>query len=798
VAARPSLLRLALLGGALAAGAAASGDGCFGPAPATPAAACATALTDAFLDAALAQRDTLEHCFGDPSAAKVEGCVSADPLARVGPALAQTLAAEARACAGELPALGTAGGAAANEAALGAGLALAHGLFGRDLDAARVDPAGDPDSAACQTAVLDRAGDCSGRFLAAYERCAARALAGGADDPFDLVACKARDPRGFVAQVCDAGIAAAVASACAGLDPAALFPGCAGDLAACARAHARRSASAALNTAAGLCQGVLAGSLPEDVLLACFEPPAQEPLAFSDVPLPEGVSPGSVEWDEAGQALWIGFTAPDVTGTQLASVGADGSGFRCLTCGSAISGNLRPVQIFRDGRRVLVAGPNNPNPRWRVLECTPSLADCQSSVLLPIQLPDSADAVLQYRVPHVTFDDAWFIWTEVRARGPGGVLSAMGRLERDASAYVVRDARVIAPPIRSLDLGTDSDVWRSFTQPFEAKEAAMRGGLDWVQAGTPGAGHYDDLVIELATGAVRRLTRHPDHDEGIRFSRDEQWAVLSSARTSERTEFLGLLPRPPYIDWIAFSTHFVAIAGAPGDGLSPGGNPDERDCYNDPWLLDRWFERGDYIGQRLLRPEDGWESSAGGFAWSPDGTRLALLDRRWKRLLAPGEPQPGRLRIATLTRREPIDPAAVVALVPTPEPTWAVRYEDWIVPDTFGETVIPGKVSGTATLRNAMPSSIEGSIEVEFAGYSDDGRTTLDGVESLRIPSIILQGAEYAVDLALSGEHTGSMRGSVFYDFEADVNTGEVVSELDGRVLRGPRTCYDAGLIPIP
>jgi hypothetical protein len=443
-----------------------------------------------------------------------------------------------------------------------------------------------------------------------------------------------------------------------------------------------------------------------------------------------------------------------------------------------------------------VAGPNNPSPRWNVLECTPSLRDCDGSQLLPIQLPPPTSRVLQYRVPWVSGDDAWLLWTEVRARGPGGNLSAIGRLVREADHYRVSDARVIAPPVAPDALGDDSAAWRNFTQPFELKLGALRGGRDPFLAGAPSAGQYDTSVIDLETGEVRRLTHHADHDEGVRVSPDERWFVLQSARTDNRVEFLGLLPRPPFIDWTAFSLHFVAIAGAPGDGISPGSDPQERDCYVDPWLIDRWFERGPYLGQRLLRPEDGWvsiEGNAGGFAWAPEGDRVALVERRWR-----GEPERTRLRIASFPNRVPIAPAGVVPRVPTPEPTWATRYEDWIIPDTLGVTVIPGRVSGTATIDNAMTSAIQGSLEVVYEGYSDDGELVLDGVERIRIPILVLVGAEYEVDLRLSGIHSGSMRGAVTYDFAADVNSGEVVSELDGRVLTGPTTCYEAGLIPIP
>ncbi len=749
---------------------------------------CARTLAHGFSAAFAAEAWNAEACLRRPAGLSFEACLDGDRSGLVSLARKRARAAERRACRSEQPP-GTTSAAHASEAAARLERSLARGLFGRTAPAPARGRAGH-----CQQHLLRAANACAAARLSGFAACAAAARRAGADDEAALRPCKLEE-RGAA---CEAPLERAAAR-CAEEDASALFPGCASDLASCARENARYAASRATNEAAALCGDVLPGSLAEPELLMCFEPPPPEPIVFADVALPPEVNPQTVEWDEA-ERLILSFTAAGVTGTQLASVRPDGGEFRCLTCGSAIAGNLRPVQRFRDGRRVLVAGPNNANPRWNVLECAPNLLDCASSQFVPIALPpnpDPATSILQYRVPWVTPDDAWFVWSEVRLRRPGGNLSALGRLVREAERYVVTDARVIAPPLRSLSLGTDSETWRSFTQPFEAKFGALRGGRDQVGAGTPNAGHYDTSVLDLATGELRRLTRHPDHDEGIRLTRDEEWAVLQSARTDERVEFLGLVPRPPYIDWTAFSIHFVGIAGAPGDGLSPGTDPDERDCYVDPWLIDRWFERGAYVGQRLLRPADGWvsiEGNAGGFGWSPDGTRVALIERSWRDT----SPRRTRLKLATLPNRVPIDPTRVVPIAATPEPDWAIPYANWVVPNTRGLSVIPGRVSGTATLQNEMPNSVQGSLEVVYADYSDDGEHVLDGFERMSIPSLVLFGAEYEVDLALSGAHTGSMRGAISYDFLGDVNTGQVVSELDGRVLTGPRTCFEAGLIPVP
>jgi hypothetical protein len=272
--------------------------------------------------------------------------------------------------------------------------------------------------------------------------------------------------------------------------------------------------------------------------------------------------------------------------------------------------------------------------------------------------------------------------------------------------------------------------------------------------------------------------------------------VLTSARGNGRVEFLGLLPRPPYVDWIAFPIHFVGIAGAPSDGFSPGTAPSERDCYAEPWLLDRFGERAGYLGQELLAPtSEGWEPTPG-VAWHPDGTAILVLESRWQRLTPPGEEPSTRLRVVHLVARTPIDPASVVPAAATPEPDWAVHYEDWIVPDTTGVTVLHGRAAGTATITNLLPSVARGEIVVEYDHYSDDGEDFLDGFERIRIPGLLLVGADYEVDLRRRSQ--GSLRGSIHYDFLNDENSGKVVSRLGRQRLAGPRTCERAGILPDP
>ena len=114
-------------------------------------------------------------------------------------------------------------------------------------------------------------------------------------------------------------------------------------------------------------------------------------------------------------------------------------------------------------------------------------------------------------------------------------------------------------------------------------------------------------------------------------------------------------------------------------------------------------------------------------------------------------------------------------------------------------TVIPGKVSGTATIRNDMPTGSAASSRSCSTGTRTTGFSVLDGFELLRIPSLVLFGAPSTRSTSsLAGRATGSMRGSIVYDFVNDVNLGVLTSELDGRTLEGPKSCVEAGLLSLP
>jgi hypothetical protein len=117
-------------------------------------------------------------------ATTIETCLTADAGGRVAKAQAANEAKVAKACVGA-PAFGSADptGAATGPIAVSAELALAHAIFGPDLDAAVVQKGLDPAGSACQATVVKLAQKCQDAKLKAFNQCKKTALKGSSSVP---------------------------------------------------------------------------------------------------------------------------------------------------------------------------------------------------------------------------------------------------------------------------------------------------------------------------------------------------------------------------------------------------------------------------------------------------------------------------------------------------------------------------------------------------------------------------------------------------------------------------------------
>ncbi|MCW2992691.1 MAG: hypothetical protein JWQ18_186 [Conexibacter sp.] len=469
-----------------------------------------------------------------------------------------------------------------------------------------------------------------------------------------------------------------------------------------------------------------------------------------------------------------------------------GTSVSCLSCGVKNSPRSPGEDLatpFPDGKRIFFGGYVQPGPaQMAVLECTPSVADCKSKKILPVDfsraqpasiapggpydvaqsnLLGSSTAKLSPDGKHVGFSDL---------RSDSLLDMVVGTLVRTATTYEVTDSKVINPAGPTSATDPSVAAWSDSSALYELKGFADGGAAaTYVQVG--GANRGPDVwSVNLKTGKRTRLTAHPDWDEDDAISPDGKLMSLWSNRTMHFTDWLqGLLPVRDFI-------------GAPAAVMASGAIGANKMCHGPMWLLPASGDQGGTLaGQPILSysyPDVTVTNNlTGAPQWSPDGTMLALNTNDTKQ---PYDPPKGRnapfLLIADLTSRKAAKPLRTVS---SAVGSWAPAAADYHGALGFKGTVtLAGPGGGTVTLTYAGspgPGAFLGGQWVEtYTNYSDDGASFVTGT----VRTDGLTDGTYSAHLTMVGRHTGSQ--------DADITmkrlsvSGHATSTLDGKSVSGP------------
>ncbi len=322
--------------------------------------------------------------------------------------------------------------------------------------------------------------------------------------------------------------------------------------------------------------------------------------------------------------------------------------------------------------------------------------------------------------------------------------------------------------------------------------------------------NIDVFAADLTTGRVRRLTNDPEYVDPIDFSHDNKWYVILDSTNTKRQMFIaGMQGIPPIIDLIV-------------TGVTASIRNNGKRRFFEPWLIDKYSQRGDYIGQTINAGGAGspgsvndpqWNAMADP-KWSPDGTRITYWQQRTHSpacgganpLPCPNSTAQGgrlhRLMVAHLTSRTPVPWVRVMPISDTVP--WGTPYLPGIpvptqTPLPPGNYTLAGRVSGSAliTLINASGIKSIGTVAVTYHNYSDDGLRFINGTEEVTVtypgPSPTLLHTDWHSNLTSTGISISSkLTGDGGFHLNIDVQTNEfdangtLSTVVDGIVYRQP------------
>lgn len=571
-------------------------------------------------------------------------------------------------------------------------------------------------------------------------------------------------------------------------------------------------------------------------------PPSPEPISVRELPLPPVIANGTVggctiavnprgtgcipsdlqERFQAGGFLpdgrhiiakvtFVGApTAPDpasiyqgehiiIIKTVQGEKFSNGDYWKCITCGVPAQNSLGRTptndypQAFRDGKRIL-AGAN-------IIECASTLASdaCTPDKVhvYAIRQSNEADdsgpgaAIRELRIHPDNVHLGFSVFTQTA--GKFDQYAYFGRLQFNPSPGT--GAEPLAPrydviKTQTLFNAAQKSVYVDSNDPtrLHINESAisvgeLRGfngnGSEVTYVGYPAeSSNIDVFAADLTTGAVRRLTSHPEYVDPIDISAHNDWMVIMDTRGTDRQMWLsGLRGIPPLVDLVSTS----ATSSTRNNGYRR---------FFQPWLIDRFGDRGDYFGQKINDAGSGLPGSGSvndpewnGMAdprWSPDGTDIVYWQAFTVSPACGGaNPLPcyastaqggrdARIMLATLTNRKRRNPPKVVPVVPDVVP-WGTPY----IPGSRspvrqspapGNYVYKGRCRGSANvtlISNTAGTALQ-AVRVAYADFSDDGVNVLNGWENVTnaSPSPTVTEIDWYSDLVQMGPWNGTKKTS--------------------------------------
>ncbi|MEN4479499.1 Ig-like domain-containing protein [Mycolicibacterium cosmeticum] len=474
------------------------------------------------------------------------------------------------------------------------------------------------------------------------------------------------------------------------------------------------------------------------------------------VPLPDNIlQPQNAVFTADGQALVFRATPEGGTRSEIYRVNLDGTGLQCLTAGLApeLTTNLSKPFVFDDGNRVLLSAGTQSDSGGEtadhyILECAGGVSSCGAgSSLLQINVPTAVapgvTVIQKERELRVAPDGIHVGFTQLLGAGPATQLvSSVGTLQRSETGYDVVDARVVyvGGELKNFTPDGKGVMVTDFSGKYEA-------------------GNADDVLVDLRSGQVSRLTGNLDYDESVDMSPNGEWLAVGSSRTRDYLTPMSQILRPTFVPaYVVFPT-FQAKKGT----------------LNQAWVVSRDDELAGENGV-FLGDSTGAYISVPVANWSPDGDSIAFWER------SATDPTDTHLVVAQLHN---IDGGTMPPDVTTPDTSsWAPALATVVPKQTPLEPPRAGKVGGRADVVITKNGNITTTV-VTYTDFEDESGMILNGSETTT-NNPTYTNITYSANITVTGSD-GTERGYLKAENVKIVNqlsmTGTVESSLNGNHL---------------
>ncbi|GAY18269.1 Ig-like domain-containing protein [Mycobacterium sp. shizuoka-1] len=473
------------------------------------------------------------------------------------------------------------------------------------------------------------------------------------------------------------------------------------------------------------------------------------------VEVPDSVlSPREPNFTPDGKSLVFSATPQDGGRDEIYRIDVDGTNLRCLSCGLApeVTEDLsKPFAMANGTDYLLSGGTQSPtggaSADHYVLHCTGGDGGCgDGSSLSLINLPTQyapGVVVVQTREMRMAPDSTHIAYTQLLASGTKTVLvTSVGTLQAGPDGYDIVDSRVVY----------DAGEIKAFTPDG-------KGVIVTDFYGRYNQGNADDVVVDLQSGSITRLTANLDYDESANLSPNGQWLVLGSSRTLDYLTPMTQVVRPSFVPaYVVFPT-FLAKRGTTNQTwvVSP---TDELAGENGIFL-------GDPTGTYVSRPVANW---------SPDGTAVAFWEAQAT------DATRSQLVVAYLNEvgggTVPVDTA-------TPDMSgWAPALSDFVPTLPQLEPGRAGLVGGTAEVVTTTSGKLT-TKTVTYTNFEDSSGYILNGTESTTANATFTS-ITYNADITVTGAdgtQIGWLRADNVLIANQQTIQGTIESSMNGNHL---------------